>query len=99
MVHNSRVKLVQSAITIGYHSGIAGTVRGGLTTLVSWIAPGAKTGVGALIAACAAGALIYGLRASRRERAAKESERGVDLTHAGLTLLACYLVVLILSRL
>ena len=102
LIHNSQVKVVQSGIAVGYHGGIASTLREGIETILSWVAPGATVAAAGFIAFIALVALAAASFAGLRRNA-----RHVGVTDAGAprvpaasaVLLASYLAVLICSRL
>lgn len=102
MVHNSRVRVVQSAIAVAYYPGILSTLRDGLVTLLSWVAPTAGVKTAVLVAVAVAAGLTLLLVASRQARidpAASVHEHLRGISGPAAVLFVSYLAVLVCSRL
>jgi len=101
IAHNARVKTLQSSLGISYHSGLLLALRDGAATAIAWIAPSLTGTFSLLVAAILVVLLsVATIAALRRVKTppAESPARARRLVAATGALLACYLAVIVFSR-
>jgi hypothetical protein len=93
MAHNSKATVVQSSIAVSYHPEIASTLRQGVETTLTWIAPGLTPLSATLVAILVGAAIAVALFKWKRE-----SHRQARVVPAAGVLLASYVATIVVSR-